>query len=247
VLETLLIVPCYNEARRFQAADFIAFADQHPECGFILVDDGSRDQTRMLLQQAAAARPKSCFAVCLERNQGKAEAVRQGMLAAREQKPAFAGFWDADLATPLELAPEFIALLKQRPALRLVIGSRIQLLGRRIKRKTTRHYVGRVVATLISLALRLPVYDTQCGAKLFRCDQVWEQVFAQPFVSRWLFDVEVLARYKQAQQKGLLPPLEECVYEQPLAEWRDVGGSKLGWRDGPRQLLSLARIWWTYR
>jgi len=246
VVETLLIIPCYNEARRFQPSNFIEFADQHPECGFILVDDGSRDQTRALLQQVAAARPNSCFALYLERNQGKAEAVRQGMLAAREHQPAFAGFWDADMATPLATAPEFIALLKQRPELRLVMGSRIQLLGRRIERSVMRHYAGRCVATLISLTLRLPVYDTQCGAKIFRCDPIWEQVFAQPFISSWLFDVEILARYEQAQHKGLLPPLENCVYEQPLAEWRDVGHSHLGWRDAPRQLWSLARIWWTY-
>jgi len=246
VVETLLIVPCYNEERRFQLANFVDFVDQHPECGLMLVDDGSRDQTAAVLQRLAATRPNSCFAVSLKRNQGKAEAVRQGMLAARELKPAFAGFWDADLATPLEAAPGLIALLRQRPELRLVMGSRIRMLGRRIERKFTRHYIGRGMATLISLTLRLPVYDTQCGAKIFRCDQAWEQVFAQPFVSRWLFDVEILARYQQAHRKGLLPPLKDCIYEQPLAYWCDVGDSKLRWHDGPRALLALARIWWTY-
>jgi len=246
-VETLLIIPCYNEERRFQLASFVDFADQHPEFGLMLVDDGSRDQTRALLQRVAATRPQSCFALSLGRNQGKAEAVRQGMLAAREHKPTFAGFWDADLATPLDAAPCLLALLKQQPELRLVMGSRIKLLGRRIERRAARHYTGRGVATLISLVLRLPVYDTQCGAKIFRCDQVWERVFAKPFVSRWLFDVEILARYRQAQKEGLLPPLDKCIYEQPLASWCEVGESKLGWLDGPRVLLSLARIWWTYK
>ncbi|MCY3024029.1 MAG: glycosyltransferase [Planctomycetota bacterium] len=246
MLETILIVPCYNEARRFQPPLFIDFVDRHPDCGFLLVNDGSRDQTRDLLQQVAAARPKSCFALSLERNQGKAEAVRQGMLAAREHKPAFAGFWDADLATPLDTVPEFIALLKQRPELRLVMGSRVRLLGRQVERRASRHYVGRCLATIISLILGLPVYDTQCGAKLFRCDHAWEQAFAEPFISRWLFDVEILARYQQAARKALLPPLERCIYESPLQTWHEIGQSHLGLKDGPRVLLALARIWWTY-
>ena len=246
MIETLIVVPCYNEAARFDGARFIAYLDAHPTHGFLLVDDGSRDQTRRVLEDAARARPQSCFVLPLSCNRGKAEAVRQGMLAARERGPLFAGYWDADLATPLEVISDFVALLKQRPDVRLVLGARVRLLGRRIERHAFRHYLGRGIATLISLLLRFSVYDTQCGAKLFRCDAVWEQAFAPPFVSRWLFDVELLARYRQAVQKKLLPPLPECVYELPLTEWRDVGQSHLGLRDAPRILASLARIWWTY-
>ena len=246
MIETLVVVPCYNEAARFAAASFISYLDQHPAHAFMLVDDGSRDRTRAVLEDVAHARPQACFVLALERNQGKAEAVRRGMLAAREHQPLFAGYWDADLATPLSLVPEFAALLRQQPNLRLIMGARVRLLGRQIKRRASRHYFGRCMATLISWMLQIPVYDTQCGAKLFRCDAAWEHAFAQPFISRWLFDVEILARYRQAVEKKLLPALNECLYELPLTAWHDVENSHLGLRDGPRVLAELARIWWTY-
>ncbi len=246
MIQTLLVVPCYNEAARFKSAQFIAYLDQHPDDAFLLVDDGSKDGTKSVLEEVARARPQSCFVLPLPRNQGKAEAVRQGMLAAKAYKPLFAGYWDADLATPLEVAPDFAALLQNNPTLRLVLGARVKLLGRQIERRSSRHYLGRGMATLISLLLHLPVYDTQCGAKLFRCDSAWENAFAQPFISRWLFDVEILARYRLAAKQNLIPPLVTCAYESPLNAWKDVENSHLGLRDGPRVLAALARIWWTY-
>ena len=135
----------------------------------------------------------------LPANAGKAEAVRAGVLRALELEPDSAGYWDADLATPLDAIPHFLRVFEERPQIELVMGARVHLLGRHIERNPLRHYLGRVAATLIALTLKLRVYDTQCGAKLFRTTPVMREVFAAPFASSWAFDVEVLARLVRAR------------------------------------------------
>ena len=47
---------------------------------------------------------------------------------------------------------------------------------------------------MASLILHARVYDTQCGAKLFRRSAALEAALADPFLSRWSFDVELLGR-----------------------------------------------------
>jgi dolichyl-phosphate beta-glucosyltransferase len=151
------------------------------------------------------------------------------------------GFWDADLAAPLDALLGFIGVLARKPSVDMVLGSRVQLLGRRIRRKVTRHYLGRVFATLASLTLRLPVYDTQCGAKLFRVTPALKQVFAEPFLSKWVFDVEILARFLQLDQLDSRY-LESAIYEFALEQWSDVAGSKVKPGDFFTAMLDLVRI-----
>ena len=245
VNECIIVVPCYNEASRLDVVAFNRFAVQRPACRFLLVDDGSRDRTAQILESLAAGNPQ-CFAVHrLTRNVGKAEAVRQGILRALELRPELVGFWDADLATPLDAISEFRRLFDDDARLQVVLGSRVKLLGRRIERHAMRHYLGRVFATAASMVLSLPVYDTQCGAKLFRASTLVSRIFAEPFHSRWFFDVELLARLILASADEPLP-VERLVHELPLLEWRDVPGSKLRSKDFVRALFDLARLGWLY-
>lgn len=239
---TAVVVPCYDEAHRLPAARFEAFLAAEPAVDLVLVDDGSRDATLARLRALESAWPGRVRVLALPENAGKAEAVRRGMLCALEREVAYAGFWDADLATPLEAVVEFRGVLAARPGLELVMGSRVVLLGRRIERHALRHYLGRLAATTISAVLGLRVYDTQCGAKLFRAGPALSELFAEPFVARWAFDVEILARMIRARRERRLAPADAVICELPLMEWTDVAGSKVRPADYLRAGVDLWRI-----
>lgn len=238
-----VVIPCYNEAERLPADRVLAFTRARPDIRFLFVDDGSSDGTAGVLRTLCEASDGACELVELERNLGKAEAVRRGVLRALDGGAApYVGFWDADLSTPLEAIPEFVAVHESRPELFVVMGARVQLLGRRIMRRAVRHYTGRVFATAASLTLRLPVYDTQCGAKLFRAGETARAVFGEPFGTRWIFDVEILARLAQRRRLAGQGGIEDLVYELPLREWVHVPGSKLTLRAYVRAGLDLLHI-----
>jgi glycosyltransferase involved in cell wall biosynthesis len=235
---TLIVVPCWNEERRLPVDRFEGFLAATPDVGFVFVDDGSNDGTRARLHEIEQAAPERVRVLALEVNGGKAEAVRRGMLAALRESPRFVGYWDADLATPLDAILEFRRVLESRSAVEIVMGARVRLLGRSIERNALRHYLGRASSTWIALVLGLAVYDTQCGAKLFRNGPALPALFAEPFLAGWLFDVEILARRLAAPG----PRAEELIYEHPLMEWRDPGGSKLRAGAYLRAALDLLRI-----
>jgi hypothetical protein len=136
--------------------------------------------------------------------------------------------------------PEFVRVLAD-PDVQMVMGSRVALLGRRIRRKPSRHYIGRVFATAVSILLGLAVYDTQCGAKLMRATPLMLQLFQRPFQLRWCFDVELLARVLGMQARGEIDVARQCV-ELPLASWEDRSGSKLGLRQVPQVIAELVRL-----
>jgi glycosyltransferase involved in cell wall biosynthesis len=242
---TAIVIPCYNEAARLDVPAFDRFLDAEI-APLILVNDGSTDATLPRLHEIAERSGGRAVVIDLQPNAGKADAVRRGMLEGIRLGADYVGFWDADLATPFDAVPRFIEQLDSSPRLDAVIGSRVRLLGRTIERRAVRHYTGRVFATAVSVALRLPVYDTQCGAKLFRVTPQLRVALATPFRSRWIFDVELLARL--GIRDGIYEPnwLLERVYEYPLHEWRDVGGSKLRFDDFPTAALDLLRIYRAY-
>ena len=240
----ILVIPCYNEERRLPVDELRAFELPGATVELFLVNDGSRDGTQRLLESLQREEPARFSMLNLERNSGKAEAVRRGMLAAMERKPDLVGFWDADLATPLRELIDFLEVFKRRPEIEMVFAARVRLLGRSISRNPRRHYVGRVGATLISSSLGLAVYDTQCGAKLFRVSDSMREIFSRPFLSRWIFDVEIIARL--VRQRGR-DAAARAIYELPIRTWHDVKGSKVRSTDFIRALTDLWKIHRAYR
>ncbi|WBM75762.1 dolichyl-phosphate beta-glucosyltransferase [Saprospira grandis] len=219
----LIVVPCYNEAERLALDEFRAALARWPNLQFLFVNDGSQDDTWSILS-TFAQEEEGALALDLPKNGGKAEAVRQGMLEALLLSEAqYIGFFDADLATPLSEIECLAQGLERNPNRWIAAGSRVRRLGSQIERKPMRHYLGRIFATVVSILLGISIYDSQCGAKLFRRQAV-ETLFEDLFISAWFFDVELFARLIT---KGPKLPIDELAYEQPLRKWKEVGGSKI--------------------
>jgi glycosyltransferase involved in cell wall biosynthesis len=240
-MTTTIVVPCYNEGKRLDADAFLGLL-AWPGLRLLFVDDGSTDDTADRLAALSAAAPPDRVGVLdLGRNQGKAEAVRRGLREALgDPHVDVVGYLDADLATPVEEVLRLLEVMQARNAA-VLLASRVSLLGREIDRRPWRHYLGRLFASAASLVLRLAVYDTQCGAKLFRRSPALEAAVAEPFLSRWIFDVELLGRLL-AGARGV-PPLDlALIVEEPLRRWRDVPGSKLRPGHFARAARDLAEI-----
>lgn len=229
-----LVVPCYNEANRLNAAAFLKAVEDYPWLSVCFVDDGSTDATAETLSRLTAYAP-AFHALYLERNSGKAEAVRRGVNYLLANSHAdLVGFWDADLATPLGELPAFMRHFSEGGLVQAVIGSRWPHLGARVSRSFFRGLSGAAMKALIRLVLRAPVYDTQCGAKLFS-RELASRIFDRPFLSKWLFDVELLRRIG-------VPFLNRVVREQALTSWFDVPDSRLSLLDSFRISGDLLRI-----
>lgn len=239
---TVVIVPCFNEARRLNMRAIQEYGRRGDGAELLFVDDGSRDETLELLAHLHGNHPHRFSFLHLAQNVGKAEAVRQGMLHALRSTPDYVGFWDADLATPLNDVDAFARVLDTKPQIELVIGTRMRLLGHQIDRRPLRYWLGRLFANTASLALGVRVFDTQCGAKLFRATPDLASVLAQPFGTRWIFDVELMARIKHARRCTALPPLERITYEFPLDSWHDVAGSTVKSGDFAKAIGELTGI-----
>ena len=239
-MKSIIVIPCYNEEFRLDGTSFLNFVKQEPDVSFIFVNDGSSDNTRSIINQLQNDNPTKILAMHLDKNSGKGEAVRQGFLKAFSMNADIIGFLDADLATPLNALPNLISQLTASRA-EIVMGSRVALLGRNIQRLPIRHYAGRLFATLTSMVLHLRVYDTQCGAKLFRNTARLQQIFELPFTVKWIFDVEILARLIITEKNGALP-VKDVTIEYPLQEWIDKKGSKLRLKDFLTSGLDLFKI-----
>ena len=234
-----IIIPCYNEEKRLNIGALKDFMQNHPHISFLGVNDGSKDRTESLLSELQKEFKNQFEALNLQKNGGKAEAVRQGILHAVQQDNFdYLGYWDADFSTPLSELDHFVAFSGGHLSHSIIMGSRIARLGSRVQRKMMRHYLGRIFSTLTSRVLNLRVYDTQCGAKLIAANEA-KDLFEKPFVSKWFFDVEVLARFivKYGRKKTYTH-----ILEVPLNEWVEVGGSKLKVMDFIKVPLELLKI-----
>ena len=221
--EICIIIPCYNEEKRLPVQELIAFYNENTQYCFCLVNDGSSDKTLDILNDIRKSREERISVNNLAKNSGKAEAIRQSMNFCLNWKEfSYIGYLDADLSTPLNELNYLTSFINGNYD--IITGSRIKRMGAVIERNPKRHYLGRIFSTISSMILRLPFYDTQCGAKIIK-KEIVPILFDKPFMSKWLFDVEMFSRLRN--RFGESYALTK-IYEAPLNEWIEKGKSKIG-------------------
>ena len=231
-----IVIPCYNEAKRLHLDKFQQFVDQHEDYVLCFVNDGSKDNTLEVLQSFQRKNADKVEVYNMPQNGGKAEAVRAGILHLVENKGVKSvGFMDADLSTGFD---DYLTLVQELHApegsKKMVFGSRKTMEENRIERTLFRSLASKIIGLMIRSVLRLPIHDTQCGAKVFSADLA-RFCFRNNFVTKWLFDVELFIRArKQYGRKQLMA--------KPLKEWIHVDGSKITLKDSleiPSQLWKI--------
>ena len=217
-----IVIPCYNEGEFFLETDYAVFLEKQEDTLICFVNDGSKDNTIDFIKSLKNKFPNNIFIISHNKNQGKAAAVKTGFDYCNSNLNFNnIAYLDADLAVSLEECYELTSYIDKDTD--FVFGSRVLRVGATIIRKNYRHYIGRVIATLISYILSLKVYDSQCGCKIFK-KELSKNIFTRPFISKWLFDVEIFFRI--LNYYGREVALNKML-EIPLKKWIDRGDSKV--------------------
>lgn len=235
-----IIIPCFNEERRLKKEPLLQLLYSGVDVALILINDGSTDNTLLLLEEIKKAGQQNVAIISYPENKGKAYAVFKGMeQALHNNNSAFIGYLDADLSTPVDEFLNLVETATQQQA-DYAFGSRVKMLGHIITRSVVRHICGRIFTTIVDTRYQLCIYDTQCGAKLFT-PEIVKIITRTPFRTRWLFDVEIFLRIREAgiTAKGL---------EIPLKKWTHFGNSKISLLSTPQicgELIQLVKYYKT--
>ena len=171
-----VVMPAYMEEQRI--GDVVRRSLEHVN-DIIVIDDGSTDRTGA---EAAAA---GATVIRHERNLGKGVALNTGFKYAREHHFDYLITMDADGQHDPDDLPEFIEAY-QRTGIPVLIGNRMGAVG---NMPLVRKLTNRFMSWLLSREMRQYVPDTQCGFRLYRCDEI-------PFIStestRYAAESEIL-------------------------------------------------------
>ena len=209
-----VVIPCYNEEQRLprtieQVERYLDGKNAPYE--LILVDDGSADGTREVMD-AATERHDGIRVEALPHNRGKGRALAIGVEAAKGDEILLT---DADLSTPIEELDKLQAALNNGAG--IAIGSRA-LRGSRVEvsQPIYRVLMGKGFNLVVQAVLLPGIWDTQCGFKLFRAE-VAHRVFAGLITDGFGYDPEVLYR---ARKQGIK------IAEVPVV-WRNSAPTKV--------------------
>ena len=192
-LQLSIVVPAYNESERLSLTLAIVsyLEERGTEFELIFSDDGSTDDTRALMD-AAAARDPRIRVVGTSQNRGKGRAIAEGVLASRGDLVLIS---DTDFSTPITELPKLEDAI--RAGADVAIGSRAKR-GSQVEVSQPFHRVlmGKTFNLIVQAVILPGLWDTQCGFKLIRGD-VAREIFSTLRTAGFAYDVEVIRRARR--------------------------------------------------
>ena len=232
----VLLIPAYNEEGRIAPVlqEYGQYFRAHfPADSFqiVVVLNGCRDHTLAVVERAMHEFPE-IRALNFAAPIGKGGALIEGLKLAKDAD--WIGYVDADGATP---PGAFHELLKRGDAVDCVIASR-WVPGAVLHQSQTgrRQFASRIFHLIVQGLFWMNIADTQCGAKVMRCDAV-RKIHSSLRIADMAFDINLLFALKRAGYSILEVP----------TEWTDKIGSKVALgKTSLVMLLSVLRLRFVY-
>lgn len=190
-----LLIPSFNEEKIIEKTlglvlKFLSKKKFNWEV--IVVDDGSSDDTSMIVKKFTKAGVKL---VRYAKNLGKGGALKEGV---KHASGNYIIFSDADLSVKIETIDVVLEMLKRADvviASRRIKGSKIL-----VHQPILREAMGRVYTFLTRVVTGVNLSDFTCGFKGFRRVSA-KKIFSKTLINRWAYDSEILFLAKKFNYK----------------------------------------------
>jgi len=219
-----IIIPTYNEEKTIvEVIRQVKSVDISPvKKEIIIVDDGSTDKTRQILNLLPDKRMKVVFH---EKNKGKGSAIRTGIDIATGD---IIMIQDADLEYDINEYPKLLEPILTNKAV-VVYGSRFT---KRHKPRYVIYYLGNILLTLLTNILyQARITDMETCYKVCKAEVIKNLKLRS---QRFDFEPEITAKILKRRIK---------IYEVPISyHSRDFKeGKKITWKDGMKAIWYLVK------